>query len=92
MCERYYKPITVKYYVVDCVRWVPGLTVELKLNLLMLSEWNSFVCQGLAVLPCIVNALGSMFLQCLYILIFSIILDLKTSKQNYSFHNPTTIY
>ena len=91
MCERYYKPVAVKYYIVDCVKWVPRLTLELEFTH-ALSEWNSFVCEGLAVLPCIVNALGSMFLHCLCILIFSIILDLKISKQIYSSHNPTTIY
>ena len=26
LCEKYYKPITVQYYIVDCVNWVPRLT------------------------------------------------------------------
>ena len=24
LCEKYYKPITVQYYVADYIRWVPG--------------------------------------------------------------------
>ena len=27
LCEKYYKPITVQYYIADCVSWVPRLTV-----------------------------------------------------------------
>ena len=27
LCEKYYKPITVQYYVADCIRWVPRLTL-----------------------------------------------------------------
>ena len=27
LCEKYYKPITVQYYVADCVSWVPRLTL-----------------------------------------------------------------
>ena len=34
-CEKYYKPITVQYHVVDCVRWLPRLTVlDLRTNLI----------------------------------------------------------
>ena len=25
LCEKYYKPITVEYYIADCVSWVPRL-------------------------------------------------------------------
>ena len=25
LCEKYYKPITVQYYITDCVSWVPRL-------------------------------------------------------------------
>ena len=25
--EKYYKPITVQYYIADCVTWVPKLTL-----------------------------------------------------------------
>ena len=28
LCEKYYKPIIVQYYIVDCVSWVPGLTLS----------------------------------------------------------------
>ena len=27
LCEKYYKPITVQYYVASCVSWVPRLTL-----------------------------------------------------------------
>ena len=27
LCEKYYKPITVKYYIAGCVSWVPRLTL-----------------------------------------------------------------
>ena len=27
LCEKYYKPITVQYYIADCVIWVPRLTL-----------------------------------------------------------------
>jgi len=27
LCERYYKPFTVKYYIVICISWVPRLTL-----------------------------------------------------------------
>ena len=27
LCEKYYKPITVQYYIVHCVSWVPRLTL-----------------------------------------------------------------
>ena len=27
LCEKYYKPIEVQYYIADCVCWVPRLTL-----------------------------------------------------------------
>ena len=27
LCEKYYKPITVQYYIANCVSWVPRLTL-----------------------------------------------------------------
>ena len=27
LCEKYYKPITIQYYIADCVSWVPRLTL-----------------------------------------------------------------
>ena len=27
LCEKYYKPITVQYYIADCDRWLPRLTL-----------------------------------------------------------------
>ena len=33
LCEKYYKPIIVQYYIADCVSWIPGLT------LLDLTNW-----------------------------------------------------
>ena len=26
-CEKYFKPITVQYYIADCVSWLPRLTL-----------------------------------------------------------------
>ena len=49
----YYKPITVQYYIVDWVSWVPRLTLlDLPTNwtLHMLSEQNSLARWGLTVL------------------------------------------
>ena len=46
LCEKYYKLITVQYYIVNCVCWTYeqiGLTDAL-------SEQNSFVCRRLTVL------------------------------------------
>ena len=34
LCEKYYKVITVQYYIADCVGWVPRLTL-----LDLLSNW-----------------------------------------------------
>ena len=41
LCEKFYKPIIVQYYIADCVSRVPRLTVGLmkKLDLQMCS-WN----------------------------------------------------
>ena len=33
LCEKYYKPITVQYYIADCVSWVPKITLlDLRTN------------------------------------------------------------
>ena len=33
LCEKYYKPITVQYYIANCVSWVPKLTLlDLRTN------------------------------------------------------------
>ena len=47
-CEKYSRPITIQYYLADCVSWVPRLTLLDLTN--VLSEWNFFACRGLAVL------------------------------------------
>ena len=52
LCEKYYKPITVQYYIADCVSWVPRITLLdlAKIGLTnTLLEQNSFVCKGLTV-------------------------------------------
>ena len=52
LCETDYKPITVQYYIANCVSWVPKLTsLDLRINWTydMLSEQNSFVYSGLTV-------------------------------------------
>ena len=50
-CEKYYKPVMVEYHRVDCVRWVPKLTLlGLGTNwTYVLLEWNSFICRGVTV-------------------------------------------
>ena len=40
LCEKYYKLITVQYYIADCVSWVPRLS---------LLEPNLYVCRGLTI-------------------------------------------
>ena len=52
LCEKYYKPIRVQYFIADCVSSVPRLTLlGLQIALMnVLSEWNSFVCRRLVVL------------------------------------------
>ena len=56
LSEKYYKPITVQYYIAGCVSWVPRLTsLDLQIGLMnMHLEWNSFIRGGLTVL-CIIN-------------------------------------
>ena len=54
LCEKYYKPITVQYFIDHCVSWVPRLTwfnlKKKQLDLMnVLSEWNSFICRRLTV-------------------------------------------
>ena len=53
LCEMYYKPITVQYYIADRVSWVPRLTLldlTNKLDLMnMLSKQNLFEYRGLTV-------------------------------------------
>ena len=44
LCEKYYKPITVQYYIADCVSWVPRLTL-LDLQRNQTYEWNLFSCR-----------------------------------------------
>ena len=55
-CEKYYKPITVQYYILNYVSWVPRLTVwdlRNKLDLIIeLLKQKSFVCRWLTVLAC----------------------------------------
>ena len=51
-CEKYYKPITVQYYIADCVSWVSRLTLRTyeQIGLMnMFSEQNLFVCRRLTV-------------------------------------------
>ena len=48
LCEKYYKPITVQYYIADCVSWVPRLTLldltnKLDLRMLSRNETRSYV-------------------------------------------------
>ena len=57
LCTKYYKPITVQYYVANGVGWVPRLTFVGLTNLL--SEQNSFVYRGLTlfiIIPAIISS------------------------------------
>ena len=56
LCEWYYKPITVQYYIANGIGWVPRLTFVGLMN--VLSEQNSFVYRGLT-LFIIINAIIS---------------------------------
>ena len=52
LCEKYYKPIRVQYFIADGVSSVPRLSL-LDLQIVLMSvllEWNSLVCSGLAAL------------------------------------------
>ena len=41
LCEKYYKPITVQYYIANCVTWVPRLSAELRTNWTeQIRSWN----------------------------------------------------
>ena len=60
LCEKYYKPITVQYYIANCVSWVPRLTCwtyEQTGLMNVLLEWNSFVHRGFTVLTSWVKAM-----------------------------------
>ena len=49
LCEKYYKLITVQYYIADCVSWVPRLTLldlTNKLDLRMCSQNRTRLCVG----------------------------------------------
>ena len=46
LCKNYYKPITVQYYIADCVSWVCSVTLLDLADVLVLTnellKWNSF--------------------------------------------------
>ena len=70
LCEKYYRPITVQYYIADCVGWVPRVTFEQiglmnKLDVTnMLLEWNSFVCRELTVLWVVAASTAKLLQSC----------------------------
>ena len=51
LCEKYCKPITIQYCIVNCVSWVPRLTLmNLRMNWIykhVLRTKLPFVCRGL---------------------------------------------
>ena len=59
--RKYYKPITVQYYITSCVSWVPRLTL---LDLQMCSL-KSFVCGGLIVVFQLILTGSNLFLASL---------------------------
>ena len=51
--EKYYKPITVQYYVADSLSWVPRLNLlELWVNWTYeyAIEWDLFICRGITII------------------------------------------
>ena len=66
LCEKYYKPITVQYYIADCVSWVPRLTL-----LDLLTNWTYartlgmelIVCRGLTVYKLYVDNIKQLLLM-----------------------------
>ena len=45
LCEKYYKPITVQYFIADCVHWVPRLTLlDLRTKLDLLTHSQNGTC------------------------------------------------
>ena len=52
-CEKY-KPLSVQYYIADCISWVPRLTLlDLQIRLAnALLEQNLFICRGLTINIC----------------------------------------
>ena len=41
LCEKYYKPITVQYYIANCASWVLRLTLmDLQTNWTYRHAWN----------------------------------------------------
>ena len=61
LCEKYYKPIMVQYYIADCVSWVPRLTL---LDLKMHSRNGTCLCVG--DLLNLFSMSVSLFLFCIY--------------------------
>ena len=51
LCEKYYKPITVQYHIINGVSWVPKLALfNLQIGFRnTLLEWNSFIGMGLPI-------------------------------------------
>ena len=66
LCEKYYKPIIVQYYIASCVSWVPMLTLlhyEWIGLIIVLLKWNSFVQRDLNYISllrisCVASGLG----------------------------------
>ena len=51
LCEKYYRPITVQFYIANCVSWIPRLNLlDLQIRFMdVLLEQNSFICRRLTV-------------------------------------------
>ena len=66
LCEKYYKPNIVQYYIASCVSWVPRLTLlhyEWIGLIIVLLKWNSFVQRelnyiSLLRISCVASGLG----------------------------------
>ena len=66
LCEKYYKSITIQYYLANCVSWIPRLsycTYEETELMIILLEQNSSIYRGLTVLQSFPVGSGGSYLQ-----------------------------
>ena len=69
LCEKYYKCISVKYYITNCVSWVTRLTLWTYEQIELILEQNSFMCRELTVLYRQVKTVVILY-KCLYFIFF----------------------
>ena len=69
LCEKYYKCISVKYYITNCVSRVTRLTLWTDEQIKLILEQNSFMCRELTVLHRQVKIVVILY-KCLYFIFF----------------------